>query len=232
MRGQREQGRSVLFITHRLNEVIQYCDRATILRDGGAVATIVPQEGGEEAIVEHMLGEEVARAAAAAAAARRADADGRRRAAPSGVPALEVDDLTVARRQGVSFSLAPGEILGIAALEGQGQDELFDVLSGATLGRRRRDPRRRQAAEGASPVRRDPGRRRARARPTACTRCCRSARCARTSPSPRYNSVAPLGPDQHARRGPPRAQGDRRAADRHARRAARCAGSPAATSRR
>src|SRR5215203_1787134 len=68
MRRQRERGRSVLFITHRLNEVIQTCDRATILRDGGAVATIVPEEGGEETIVTHMLGEAVARAALAAAA--------------------------------------------------------------------------------------------------------------------------------------------------------------------
>ena len=58
MRDQRERGRSVLFISHRLNEVIQACDRATILRDGGAVATIVPEEGGEELIVTHMLGED------------------------------------------------------------------------------------------------------------------------------------------------------------------------------
>ena len=70
MRSQRERGRSVLFITHRLNEVIQTCDRATILRDGGAVATIVPQEGGEETIVAHMLGEAVARAAVGGGGAR------------------------------------------------------------------------------------------------------------------------------------------------------------------
>ena len=48
MRTQRERGRSILFITHRLKEVIATCDRATILRDGGAVATIVPTEGSEE----------------------------------------------------------------------------------------------------------------------------------------------------------------------------------------
>src|SRR3954469_25495539 len=62
MRDAREAGRSVLFITHRLKEVIATCDRATILRDGVDVATIVPQEGGEVAIVEHMLGPEAARA--------------------------------------------------------------------------------------------------------------------------------------------------------------------------
>src|SRR5215204_4300867 len=131
MRRQRERGRSVLFITHRLNEVIQTCDRATILRDGGAVATIVPEEGGEETIVSHMLGEAVARAALAAAAV---DADAAPAAAPAredAVPALEVDGLTVAGLNGVSFSLVAGEVLGIAALEGQGQDQLFDALAGA-----------------------------------------------------------------------------------------------------
>jgi ribose transport system ATP-binding protein len=129
MRASRERGRSVLFITHRLKEVIASCDRATILRDGGAVATIVPEEGGEETIVEYMLGPEAAQAAVAAADKDAGDV----RAAPgaAGVtPALEVIDLSVGRVRGVSFSLRPGEILGVAALEGQGQDDLFAVLSG------------------------------------------------------------------------------------------------------
>jgi ribose transport system ATP-binding protein len=130
MRSRREKGRSVLFITHRLKEVIQTCDRATILRDGRAVATIVPQEGGEEAIVGHMLGEAAAHAAAAAAAEDVAEAPARR--AAGGAPALEVDGLRFAGSDGVSFSLAAGEVLGIAALDGQGQDELFDVLAGAS----------------------------------------------------------------------------------------------------
>jgi ribose transport system ATP-binding protein len=129
MSRQREEGRSVLFITHRLKEVIQTCDRATILRDGGAVATIVPQEGGEEAIVAHMLGEAAARAAVAAAAEDVTQARVPRAAGE--VAALEVDGLRFAGNAGVSFALAPGEVLGIAALDGQGQDELFDALSGA-----------------------------------------------------------------------------------------------------
>ena len=74
MRASRERGRSVLFITHRLKEVIAACDRATILRDGGAVATIVPEEGGEETIVEYMLGAEAAQAIVAAV---ERDADAR-----------------------------------------------------------------------------------------------------------------------------------------------------------
>ena len=146
MRGQREQGRSVLFITHRLNEVIQTCDRATILRDGGAVATIVPQEGGEEAIVAHMLGEAVARAAAAAAG-RDAEPTpvGTPRRRQARCPRSRSTGSPLAGRDGVSFSLAAGEVLGIAALEGQGQDELFDALAGAARADGRRDPRRRAA---------------------------------------------------------------------------------------
>jgi ribose transport system ATP-binding protein len=135
MRDRRERGRSVLFITHRLAEVIATCDRATILRDGREVGTMVPQEGGEARIVEIMLGPEAARAEARAAelsegeaAAEPAAAAAPTRAAAAAV--LEVDDLRVGGVQGISFALHPGEVLGLAALEGQGQNELFDALAG------------------------------------------------------------------------------------------------------
>jgi ribose transport system ATP-binding protein len=131
MRDWREQGRSVLFITHRLREVIDTCDRATILRDGADVGTMVPQEGGEARIVEIMLGPEAARAEALAAEISEAEAP-----APPSVEAepvaavLEAADLRLGAVQGISFELHPGEVLGIAALEGQGQDELFEALAG------------------------------------------------------------------------------------------------------
>jgi ribose transport system ATP-binding protein len=128
MKSQRERGRSVLFITHRLKEVIATCDRATILRDGAAVATILPQEGGEQAIVSHMLGPEVA---AAEARAERITVDGAgRNGNGDATAALEVVDLRAGRVDGVTFDVRPGEVLGIAALEGQGQDELFEALAG------------------------------------------------------------------------------------------------------
>jgi ribose transport system ATP-binding protein len=131
MSGARERGRSVLFITHRLKEVIASCDRATILRDGRAVATIAPQEGGEERIVEYMLGPEAAAAVAEAAGLDVEEAAPKPAVGEDAAPAaLEVDSLSVGRVHGVSFSLRSGEILGIAALEGQGQDDLFGVLSG------------------------------------------------------------------------------------------------------
>jgi ribose transport system ATP-binding protein len=128
MARQKAAGRSALFITHRLREVIAHCDRATVLRDGGDVGTLVPQEGGEETIVEYMLGEEVARAAGSAEATPPRE---RIELAGDGPTALEVRGLRVGETlTDVSFALRPGEILGIAALEAQGQDELFAVLSG------------------------------------------------------------------------------------------------------
>jgi ribose transport system ATP-binding protein len=127
MRDQREHGRSVLFITHRLAEVIATCDRATVLRDGADVGTLLPQEGGEERIVEYMLGPEAAKAEAAAAETDEADV----RERTVGETVVEVGSLAVGSRLlDVSFTLRTGEILGVAALEGQGQDDLFAALSG------------------------------------------------------------------------------------------------------
>jgi ribose transport system ATP-binding protein len=125
----RRRGRSVLFITHRLAEVIAMCDRATVLRDGRDVGTLVPREGGERQIVEYMLGPEAATAEARAAEVDETPPE-ERTAAEAGGTNLEVADLRVGSLAGVSFSLSAGEILGIAALEGQGQDELFAALAG------------------------------------------------------------------------------------------------------
>jgi ribose transport system ATP-binding protein len=133
MRDWRERGRSVLFITHRLAEVIATCDRATVLRDGSDVGTLVPQEGGERRIVEYMLGPEAARAEANALeldqteAQRRGDRD---RASATVRPTLEAENVRAGNVQSVSFELRPGEVLGLAALEGQGQDDLFATLAG------------------------------------------------------------------------------------------------------
>jgi ribose transport system ATP-binding protein len=132
MNERRERGRSVLFITHRLAEVIATCDRATILRDGQDVGTMVPREGGEARIVEIMLGPEAARAEAEAAGRKEAEvpAPVAGSEAEEAAAVLEVDDLRVGVVQGISFTLRRGEILGLAALEGQGQDELFEALAG------------------------------------------------------------------------------------------------------
>jgi ribose transport system ATP-binding protein len=117
----RSSGRSVIFISHRLAEVTALCDRATVLRDGSTVGVVEPAQGGEERIVKLMLGP-VAEEVAAEAASPSAFS--------TGPVAVEVRDLKCGTLQGVSFTLHAGEVLGVAALEDQGQQELFDCLAG------------------------------------------------------------------------------------------------------
>jgi ribose transport system ATP-binding protein len=117
----RAEGRSVIFISHRLAEVSALCDRATVLRDGKTVGVVEPAQGGEERIVKLMLGP-VAEEVAAEAASPSAPA--------TGDVALDVRDLKAGTLNGVTFALRYGEVLGVAALEGQGQEELFDCLAG------------------------------------------------------------------------------------------------------
>jgi ribose transport system ATP-binding protein len=118
----RKRDRSVLFITHRLGEVMRMCDRATVLRDGRTVASVVPRDVGEFGLVEAMLGEVVHAEPGAAA--------GGRRAGRSEVALEAVDIVSGDKVNGVSFQLQAGEVLGVAALEGQGQNRLFEVLAG------------------------------------------------------------------------------------------------------
>jgi ribose transport system ATP-binding protein len=135
MREWRDRGRSVLFISHRLAEVSATCDRASVLRDGRTVGTLVPKAGEEEKIVELMLGESRSKLAAAIEAevseAEVAEVEATAPLAKAGEPQLEVRNLVVGDDpDGVSFEVRAGEILGVAALEGQGQDQLFDYLAG------------------------------------------------------------------------------------------------------
>jgi ribose transport system ATP-binding protein len=122
----KQRNRSVLFISHRLAEVRQHCDMCTVLRDGRNVASFHPgQEGGESQIVAAMLGEAGAGVRDVARERAAAQAQGDR------APRLVVRDLLIDRQDaGVSFQVAAGEVLGLAALEGQGQDRLFEILSG------------------------------------------------------------------------------------------------------
>ena len=117
----RDRGRAVVFISHRMAEVSSICDRATVLRDGVTVGVVEPVAGQEAAIVDLMLG------TGRPEAAERGLGDVR---AGQGV-ALDVRGLSVGHRlSNVSFTLRKGEVLGIAALEGQGQHELFECLAG------------------------------------------------------------------------------------------------------
>jgi ribose transport system ATP-binding protein len=122
----RERGNSVIFISHRIAEVAELCDRATVLRDGVSVGVTDAARGSEDRIVSLMLGVEAMKASSAEVAPGRMD-----HGAAEELPALEVRDLCYDHMlKNVSFSLRAGEILGVAALEGQGQQELFDCIAG------------------------------------------------------------------------------------------------------
>lgn len=122
VRAQADAGRSVIYVSHRFNEIAAICDRATVLRDGLTVGDVAIEPGIEERIVEMMLGGAVS---APATQARTAHA------AAASIPRLRVRSLkTGTRLTDVSFDLHKGEVLGVVALEGQGQDELFDTLAG------------------------------------------------------------------------------------------------------
>jgi ribose transport system ATP-binding protein len=123
---QRGGQRSIIFISHRLIEIAAVCDRATVLREGETVGVVDVTEGSEERIVELMLGQIVKDMSAVAerTAASTRPADTRPRLSARGLTAS-------ARLHDGSFELYPGEVLGVVALEGQGQDELFDILAGS-----------------------------------------------------------------------------------------------------
>jgi ribose transport system ATP-binding protein len=122
---QRHSDRSVIFISHRMIEIAAVCDRATVLREGATVGVVDVTPGSEERIVELMLGEIVQDISAAGERAASIEPK-------TGTPRLTARDITKGTKlQDVSFDLHPGEVLGVVALEGQGQDELFDILAGS-----------------------------------------------------------------------------------------------------
>lgn len=121
-REQADAGRSIIYISHRFAEIAALCDRATVLRDGATVGSVKIEPGIEERIVEMMLGADHPQTAVAAKSLK---------AASQGTPRLALRGLAAGSRlNDVSFDLRQGEVLGVVALEGQGQDELFDVLAG------------------------------------------------------------------------------------------------------
>jgi ribose transport system ATP-binding protein len=123
---QRGGDRSVIFISHRMIEIAAVCDRATVLREGETVGVVDVTAGSDDRIVELMLGRAVEEMPAIAdrTAASARDTEARPRLTARGLSAGT-------KLHEVSFDLYPGEVLGVVALEGQGQDELFDVLAGS-----------------------------------------------------------------------------------------------------
>ncbi len=128
LRALQKDGGTVVLITHKLDEVIEVSDAITVMRQGETVARMASEGATPQSIARAMVGRDVALAL---------DADYAGGSAHLSAPALfTVRDLTVAgaRRaaavDNVSFTIAPGEILGIAGVEGNGQTELVEALAG------------------------------------------------------------------------------------------------------
>ena len=113
----RDRGACVVFTSHRWNEVRRIADRITVFRNGRDVGTFT--ELSEDEAVTLMTGQKLEALFPP------------RPPAPAAEPALQLDALSAARLRDVSFSLHPGEILGIGGLAGQGHRELFLTLFGA-----------------------------------------------------------------------------------------------------
>ncbi len=120
----KQEGRSVLYISHRLEEVRRICDRATVLRHGKVTGACDPRQETPASLARMMVGNEVAAVSAATPEA-------------GGSVLLQVRNLDVPARtpfavslKDVSLTVRSGEILAIAGVAGNGQSELFDALSG------------------------------------------------------------------------------------------------------
>jgi simple sugar transport system ATP-binding protein len=123
LRRLKDRGRTVIFITHKLNEVMAVSDRVTVLRGGRAVAHLDTASTSPTEVSRLMTG-------------RNVDLDSRPPPSQLGSPVLSVSDLTVSDDDGlvrvdsVSLQVRSGEILGVAAVAGNGQHELVEAICG------------------------------------------------------------------------------------------------------
>ncbi len=123
MRELKNQGVSIIFITHKLKEVLVVADRITVMRAGRVVGTTTPAETNEHALAAMMVGREVI---------LKVD----KKPAQPKDPVLAVQELHVLDQRGleavrgVSFEVRAGEVLGVAGVQGNGQTELAEALTG------------------------------------------------------------------------------------------------------
>ena len=120
MKTLRDQGICLIFISHKLNEVIAICDEYTILRDGNVVATgTIEETTTEKDLSTHMVGQEV-------------QTEGIYRSRALGDVILEIENMSREREfKAVNMNLRKGEILGVTGLLGDGRTELFASVYGA-----------------------------------------------------------------------------------------------------
>ena len=123
LRRMKEDGKSIIIITHKLNEVLEVSDRVAILRKGEHVATIDTKDATEKLLTEMMVG-------------RKIDLNIQRSNPVNAVPRLIVENLNLYNSEGIqvlkdiTFTAKGGEILGIAGIAGSGQRELLESISG------------------------------------------------------------------------------------------------------
>jgi general nucleoside transport system ATP-binding protein len=120
----RNEGRAILYISHKLEEVKRLCDTATILRGGKKVATCDPRHETAASLARMMVGSDIGEVKAVSEGAATAPRLVIQRLS------LEPDDPHGTRLDDVSLEVQGGEIVGIAGVAGNGQDELFSALSG------------------------------------------------------------------------------------------------------
>ena len=119
----RKKGLSIIFISHKLNEVMKISDRITVLRDGKCIGTVGKDKTSERELARMMVGRETF------GVKRRDEKCGNK-------TLLQVEQVTALDKKGlsalkeISFEICQGEILGIAGVSGNGQTELANVLSG------------------------------------------------------------------------------------------------------
>ncbi len=123
LRRMKEEGHSIIIITHKLNEVMDISDRVAILRKGEYITTVNTNETSEQELTEYMVG-------------RKIDLNIDRPVVETTRPLLEVRDLTINNDEdtvaidNVSFYIRGGEILGVAGIAGCGQKELCEAIAG------------------------------------------------------------------------------------------------------
>lgn len=123
LRKMKEEGHSIIIITHKLNEVMEISDRVAILRKGEYITTVDTATTTEQALTEWMVG-------------RKIDLNIERTPMQKTRPLLEVRDLTIRSDagavaiDGVTFYIRGGEILGVAGIAGCGQKELCEAIAG------------------------------------------------------------------------------------------------------
>ncbi|MDQ2687222.1 MAG: ABC transporter ATP-binding protein [Armatimonadota bacterium] len=128
MRALRDESRSVVFVTHKLGEVMAVCDRVTVLQRGRLAGTVAVSETDPADLARRMVGESAMMMSGLSAPPPSVPTDT--------APALVVQHLSTAPGKDtmplhdLSFTLAPGEILGVAGVDGNGQAELAGALTG------------------------------------------------------------------------------------------------------